>query len=437
MPMPGYLVTIYDQRKIVFSIESVINKTANSFKLLTECSDLELKGIQAFHKDEYIANWPAESELLNQALINAISAQIKIDNSTELKNTIQEAINSSNLSDRCPFTSFPINKSRNLGITVIQHYYSCDYEHGESGEDREDVRRYYENPSIVYQLMPNSSLPFALVNHEQASLSISEELDYQSYNDVFPYLKSAIDFKNNLINPYLEIIKLLHSKQLTHGDITSSNVVLSLKFNKLIFVDFKHIGEVSCDNSLVWHSKRLEDLHHMAGSILYRLPANDYQNNPAMIYLSTLTDRLEDFEDDDVIEANKDLTIETVISCINRFWSLIVPSELVHLATDELSPHQEEVLHHAYINACKEKNLDLMSFCEELYPQCRINISCLGFNAIAPNSKRKFSEMASGSDLGSPVTYGTLSGPNGFFGVANGPSHQGKCHGGVMKKNLI
>ncbi|MDF1683975.1 MAG: hypothetical protein P1U36_04875 [Legionellaceae bacterium] len=131
------------------------------------------------------------------------------------------------------------------------------------------------------------------------------------------------------MNPYLYFVKVLHDRKLTHGDLTSSNIVLSQQFQKLIFIDFKHIGDIPYPNEgpqnitayQTWQISRLVDLRDMCDSVLWhatRCNKAFTQHDRVMRYCERVAQSLSDvyLPDEDEDESIQDIFLRAQ-NCLN------------------------------------------------------------------------------------------------------------------------
>ena len=376
--MLGYLIYANGQSKIVLTDTSP-QEMGTSYKPLIECTDEELRGIQVFQNDRAIDRWPNADIPFNQILIEAIALQLQITGFTKLKHIIEAGIyeDTNKLAiefshNRSPFIELELSQSRILCLTIIPRGQSDYIKEISDYDESWEIQKYVKNPMTLNRLIPNHTLPFATVNFDNVVLSVCECVDRQYNTELCSYLDTPDHVKANFIDPCLTIIKFLHSNNHKHGDLTDSNLTLSIKFNRVIFIDFKHISRLRHE------AERLEDLRDVADTICKRSPPH-FKNNPAIIYLYVLQDIitkvLGDFEktnDPTVFHTYKKLTINTLISHVERFWCMTLPAEIndidfsCYLEQKTLTATKQEAVIQGYFKACR-----LNDSC-----YARIKISC-------------------------------------------------------------
>lgn len=309
--MLGYLICDNGLSKIVLADASP-QEMATPFKPLIECNDEDLSGFPVFQNAQFIGHWPNQDSPFEKSLIKALALQLKTTGFDKLQNILEETIYnkaSTFLCSRCPDIELKISTSRSLCLTIIPKRQS-NYINGISDYDEAwEIRKYITKPSLINKLIPHHALPFAKVDFDSVVLSVCEYVDLQYETALCSYLQTPDEVKKNFVDPCLTIIKLLHSKNYQHGDLTDSNLTLSIKFNKLIFIDFKNVMPIPSE------AKRLEDLRDVAHTI-YSLSPSQFKNTPALIYLFILQEDLtkllndnEDSNDPAVFKAYKKLSI--------------------------------------------------------------------------------------------------------------------------------
>lgn len=409
--MLGYLLYDDGLSKIVLTDTSP-QEIGTSCKPLIECSDEELSGIPVFQNNRAVGIWPNQATLLDKTLIEAIALQFQMIGFAKIQTIIEGGIyqETGKLSrefaiNRCPYIELKLSQSRSLCLTVIPKGHSNYIKEISNYDEDWEIQKYIQNPSEIKRLIPNHSLPFARVDFDNVLLSVSEYIDRQYNTELCSYLQTQADVKKNFIDPCLTIIKLLHSQNYMHGDITDTNLTLSTKYNKLIFIDFQKLMRLEND------IERLEDLRDVACTIYNRSPSQ-FKNNPAILYLFVLqkniTKILSDYEDSNdpaELEIYKRISINTLINRVERFWYIPLPDEIKdidfsnYLEQKTLAASKQEAIMEGYMKACKFNNTNLMSFYEEFFPFCRINLKSLMPNDNKSTLKRRFAFILDETDV--------------------------------------
>lgn len=171
-------------------------------------------------------------------------------------------------------------------------------------DDEKEYARYVSNPNfLTEQAIVPSTYSCRLHINSEYNLAFCEYVDRDHKHDWAKTIQSPFDLYKNFIAPYLKLIRDLHTMGLTHGDITDSNIALSSRFKKAIFIDLKHLFEITKDNSKPMDHRRIEieDLHDMCGSIESNAPAG-FQNDHVLKMIDKLCkfiDRWGDYEASD------------------------------------------------------------------------------------------------------------------------------------------
>jgi len=312
-------------------------------KAIRNCRSSELAGviIRDNNKSD-IDVWPEAYQPLSSRLINQLGSIVIQEQKNVVIQNAQAELDSNRGQSalenyRCPAITIDITEDRSLIAMIIPK------ENEYIDEDRA-IEQYVSNPNYVVALdVP--SLPVGSVDLGLLSLAYNERMDRDGTQErTLPWLTTVEHIYQHLVDPYLMFVKKLHDDQKTHGDITESNAILSDKFGKLIFIDFKHIGEVPCvedaehvDEYAAWHIARLTDLREMCESVLYHTKENNQpmlEQDPVMNYFRSVAKRLaniyscnpDDDEWDDVSAcalSNRLLTIDTLIDRVNELRTSI------------------------------------------------------------------------------------------------------------------
>ena len=338
--MPYFLVKKKHQKCIQLLKQEVANaippQEGCSITPISLCYAAELAGINVYHSlSSPIGIWPAVDALFSSALSEHIGVVLFHEQRIEVLQQATEELNIYQLDDRCSAMEVPFCQDRSLIVILISKQVL-------PSRLQQDILEYMDKPNFVFQLgIP--SVPVHLVDSGEFYFAYSECLDRDHGSTTLPWLSTAEAIYQNLITPYLHFIKTLHDKHLTHGDINESNVILSKRHGRLIFIDFKHVGEVPYVEHLedgeekryyAWQKARLLDLVQLV--ICVKDLAHEYnetvaQDNSVIAYLQLVAntlDELLDFHDNcqrDDFETEKacvikhqDWTIDRIIQGINE-----------------------------------------------------------------------------------------------------------------------
>jgi hypothetical protein len=324
--MPYFLLQKNHQKRIQLLTQEEANviprQEGRSITPIGHCYTAELTGINVYNASSPlpIGIWPTVDALFSKDLIEHIGVVLFHEKSMVIQQNATRIINNATANDRCVDMELPFCKDRSLIVTIISKQVS-------PSRLQEDMLDYIHKPNLVFELgIP--CVPVHQANSTRFYFAYSECLDRFHDSTTLPWLSTREAIYQNLIQPYLHCIKTLHDKHLTHGDLDESNVVLSKRHGRLIFVDFKHVGDVPYVEQLeddnekpyyVWQKARLLDLAQMAICVLnlvHEYNPEAAQDNTVIAYLQSVADTLDellDFHDNchnDDVEAEKNCIIK-------------------------------------------------------------------------------------------------------------------------------
>ncbi len=124
------------------------------------------------------------------------------------------------------------------------------------------------------------------------------------------WIISAANFHEIATLILFKILKRLHSHNLTHGDLTDSNIYFSEKYKMLLLADFKHVGEVSSDDVYALKKAKLIDIYDAITAIdsyAKKFSHIDFSKDVILPYLLEIRDKIEHIKEK---EANTDDLVE-------------------------------------------------------------------------------------------------------------------------------
>jgi len=327
--------------------DNVLSSTPNLVKKsIRACAYHELTDLKIINeKKQCIGVWPKANKLFPPDLLKQLGDAVCQEQMVALEQEAHILLESTSGQAElekscCPTMSIPLTQDRSLITVVIPNNQNKPHEIVQHLED------YVKKPELVFQLGV-SSLSVQCINLNSVYLAYSDELerDYSHDTEPLPWLQTQTDIYKNLVNPYLYFVKVLHDRKLTHGDLTSSNVVLSQQFQKLIFIDFKHIGDIPYPNEgqknvtayQTWQISRLVDLRDMCDSVIWHATRCNQaftQHDRVMLYFDQVAQSLSDIY---LPNEDKDESIEDIFlraqNClsINIDTLILEVDRLIHL----------------------------------------------------------------------------------------------------------
>lgn len=340
--MPYFLIKRHHEKRIQLLKQELADamppREGCSITPISLCRTAELAGVNVHNAPSHapIGIWPAVDMLFSSALIQHMGAVLFHEQQVEVLQQATEVFNNTQMDDRCTSMDVPFCQDRSLIVILIS-------KHVLPSRLQQDKADYVNKPNLVFELgIP--SVPVYLADSGAFYFAYSECLDRNHDSTTLPWLSTSKDVYDNLVTPYLHFIKTLHDNHLTHGDIDEYNVVVSKRHGRLIFIDFKHVGEVPYVEHLkegrekcyyAWQKARLLDLVQLA--ICVKNLAHEYnetvaQDAPVIAYLQWVANTLEellDFHDNHQCE-----DFEAEKACVMKYqeWTIDKIIQGVHEA---------------------------------------------------------------------------------------------------------
>lgn len=164
------------------------------------------------------------------------------------------------------------------------------------------IKSYINNPNflIKHRISSTYSAEINLGTQAEFQVVFCEYIDGKGFSP--NYVKTEEDLLNRFILPCFKLIKTLHERGLSHGDLHSSNIAFSDRFQKEFFVDVKRLTDVTEKNSskLDYRKQVLEDLSELCSILIYHAPGK-FSKHPYITYLENKfieIDRADEYEEE-------------------------------------------------------------------------------------------------------------------------------------------